>query len=341
MLRFALLLSKQYPQRESARERFLGHLEQVRLAREVGFDTIVLGQHFLSSPFQELQSVPLLARVAAESGEMRLGLTILLTALLPPVEVAEMAATLDVISGGRFIFGAGLGYRQVEYDAFGVPPGEHVRRFEENLEVITRLWTEERVTYHGAHCRLDGASLTLRPLQKPRPPVWLAANNDPAVRRAARVSDAWVINPHGHLPAISRQLGIYRAELAACGKPFPDDLPLMRELYIAPQHAQAFAEVAPYITTKYDAYRQWGQQRALPRDDAWAAEFAELLRDRFVIGDPVAVREDLQRYLEAMPGVNHLIFRVQYPGMPQEYVLRAIRLLAEQVRPHLRPVPAG
>lgn len=338
MLRFGLLVSKQYPLHESAYERFLGHLEQVRLARDVGFDTIVFGQHFLASPFQELQSVPTLARLSAEAGEMRLGLTILLTALLPPVEVAEVCATLDVITGGRLIFGVGLGYREVEDNAFGLPRGERVRRFEDNLEIIKRLWTEDRVTYHGPHCRLDGASLTLRPLQKPRPPIWMAANNDPAVRRAARMADAWIINPHSHLPAISRQFGIYREELAACGKSLPDDLPLMRELYIAPQRAQAFREVEPYISTKYDAYRQWGQQRALPRDDAWSAAFEELLRDRFVIGDPAAVREDLQRYLETMPGVNHLIFRIQYPGMPQEYVLRAIRLLAEEVRPHLKPV---
>lgn len=340
MLRFGLLVSKQYPADDSARQRFVDHVEQVRLARDLGFDTVVAGQHFLSDPFQELQPVPLVARLAAEAGAMRIALSILLTTLLPPVEVAEIGATLDVISDGRFICGVGIGYREVEYDAFGVPLTERVRRFEQNLEILKRLWTEERVTYHAPHCRLDDATLTLRPIQKPRPPIWMAANADSAVRRAARLADTWVINPHAKLPAIKRQLELYRAELAAHGKPFPDDLPLRRELYVAPQRTQAMAEVRPYLDTKYTAYRKWGQHTVLPADDAWSTEFAELARDRFVIGDPVAVRDELQRYLEEMPGVNHLVFRLQYPGMPQELILRSIRLLAEQVRPHLRPVVA-
>ena len=333
MVKFGLLIAKQYPQGESAQARFQEHVEQVRLARDLGFDTIVFGQHFLSSPFQELQSVPLLARLAAESGEMRLGLTVLLAPLLPPVEMAEIGATLDVITGGRFICGLGLGYRQEEYDAFGVPREERVRRFEENVEVITRLWTEERVTFQGAHCRLDDVGLTLRPVQRPRPPIWIAANADAAVRRAARLGDAWIINPHTKLDSVRQQLHLYGSELGAAGKAFPDDLPMLRELYVAPEGRQAWSEVQPYLDTKYGAYRQWGQDSVLPAGDRWDYEFRELARDRFVIGDPAEVREELQRYLEELPQVNHFLFRIQYPGMPQELVLRAIRLLGERVRP--------
>lgn len=334
-IRFGLIIAKQYPMYESARQRFLEHVEQVRLARDLGFDLVVAGQHFLSEPFQELQSMPLMARLAAEAGAMRIGLSILLSALLPPVEVAEVGATLDVIADGRFICGVGIGYREVEYNALGVPIGQRVRRFEENLSILKRLWTEERVTHHGEHCRLDDATLTLRPIQKPRPLIWMAANADSAVRRAARLADAWVINPHAALPAIKRQLALYRAERAAHGLPFPDEVPLRRDAYVGPQHHQAMAEVRPFLDTKYSAYRQWGQHTVLPADDAWSAEFAELARDRFVIGDPVAAREELQRYLAEMPGVTTFIFRVQYPGMPQELVLRSIRLLGEQVLPHM------
>ncbi len=332
---FGLLVSKQYPAGENAYQRFQEHLEQVRMARDLGFDTIVLGQHFLSAPFQEVQSIPLLARFAAESGEMRLALSIVLTALMNPVEMAELGATLDVITGGRFICGMGLGYRQEEYDAFGVPQEGRLRRFVENVQLIKRLWTGERVTYESSYCRLDGVALTLPPLQRPRPPVWIAANADPAVRRAARLGDTWAMNPHNSLPALKRQLALYFEELAAIGKPRPSDLPLRRELYVGPDHRKTVAEVRPYLDTKYDAYRQWGQDAALPQDDRWAAEFDDLAQDRFIIGDPVAVREELQRYLEEMPEVNHFIFRVQYPGMPQEMILRSIELVAEQVRPYL------
>lgn len=330
MLKLGLLLNKQYPPGDDAHARFVEHLEQVRLARDLGFDTICLGQHFLSSPFQELQSVPLLARFAADSGEMNLALTIILAPLFSPVEIAEFGATLDLITGGRFICGLGLGYRKEEYDAFGVPQKERVQRFEENVDIVKRLWAGERVTYDGPHCRLDDAALTLRPIQQPYPPIWVAANADAAVRRAARIGDAWIINPHAQLDTVKRQLHLYKAAGGKTG------IPLMRELYIG-----GLGEIRPFLDSKYGAYREWGQETVLPAEDRWSAEFEELARDRFVIGDPAAVRDDLQRYLDELPGVDQLIFRVQYPGMPQEMVLRTIRLLAEQVRPYLKESAHG
>lgn len=322
-LKLGLLLNKQYPPGDDPRARFLDHLEQVRLARDLGFDTICLGQHFLSSPFQELQSIPLLARFAADSGEMELALTIILAPLFSPVEIAEFGATLDLITGGRFICGLGLGYRKEEYDAFGVPDHERVQRFEQNARIVKSLWAGERVTCQGPHCNLENAVLTLRPIRQP--PVWIAANADAAVRRAARIGDAWIINPHANFDTVKRQLQLYQEAGGKTG------IPLMRELYIG-----SLGEVRPFLDSKYGAYRAWGQETVLPEEDRWSVEFQELARDRFVIGDAGAVPEDLQRYLDGLPGVDQLIFRIQYPGMPQEMVLRTMHLLAEQVRPRLK-----
>jgi hypothetical protein len=101
----------------------------VRLARDRGWDSLFSGQHYLNEGNnKQLQTVPFLARLAAEAGEMTIGLGILLLNLHNPVYVAETVATLDVIARGNFIFGVGLGYRDIEYDAFGVPKGERVRR---------------------------------------------------------------------------------------------------------------------------------------------------------------------------------------------------------------------
>jgi alkanesulfonate monooxygenase SsuD/methylene tetrahydromethanopterin reductase-like flavin-dependent oxidoreductase (luciferase family) len=140
-MKFGLLVSKQHPSGVSMVERFREHVEQVRAAREAGFDLIVMGQHYLSTPFQELQTLPALARLAAEAGTMRVGATVLLLPLLNPVDVAEQVATLDVICEGRFICGVGLGYREEEYEAFGVRRGQRVARLVESLDVIKRLWT--------------------------------------------------------------------------------------------------------------------------------------------------------------------------------------------------------
>src|SRR6516225_9293277 len=159
----------------------------VRLARDCGWDSLFSGQHYLNEGNnKQLQTVPLLARLAAEAGEMTIGLGILLLNLHNPVYTAETVATLDIIARGNFIFGVGLGYRDIEFDAFGVPKGERVKRLEEYLTLVERLWTEDRVSYEGPGCRLDNVHMNIRPVQKPRPPIWMAANTDPAVKRAAR-----------------------------------------------------------------------------------------------------------------------------------------------------------
>ena len=149
MTRFGLLLNTQFPRGESATERLLGLLDQVRAARDNGLHSVWVSQHYLAAPFQMLQQMSLLGRIAAEAGSMRIGTNIFLLPIHNPVYVAEQVATLDVIAGGRFIFGVGLGYRPEEFDAFGVEMKTRVPRFLESLEIARRLWTEAEVTYDG------------------------------------------------------------------------------------------------------------------------------------------------------------------------------------------------
>jgi alkanesulfonate monooxygenase SsuD/methylene tetrahydromethanopterin reductase-like flavin-dependent oxidoreductase (luciferase family) len=334
-MKFGLIIAKQHPAGVSMVDRFREHVEQVRAARDAGFDLIVMGQHYLSTPFQEVQTMPSLARLAAEAGSMRVGATVLLLPLLNPVDVAEQVATLDVICEGRFVFGVGLGYREEEYEAFGVQGKERVPRFLESLEVIKRLWAEDEVTHHGRFYHLTRARLGLRPVQKPHPPIWFAANNDAAVERAARMADTWVINPHAKLSILQQQMTLYRKALGEAGRPVPAELPIIKELYVAPDRRTAIAECRPFLEAKYKAYEAWGQDKALPAGDHFAGAFEELVRDRFVIGDPDDCVRELGRYVDAL-GVTDFIFRIQWPGMEQAKVLRTIALLAERVLPALR-----
>ncbi len=334
-MNFGLIVSKQHPAGVSMVERFREHIDQVRAARDAGFDLIVMGQHYLSTPFQELQTLPSLARLAAEAGTMRVAATVLLLPLLNPVDVAEQVATLDVICEGRFVFGVGLGYREEEYEAFGVRREERVGRFVEGLQVIRRLWSEEEVTHHGRFFHLTKARMALKSVQKPHPPLWFAANNNAAVARSARMADAWVINPHAKLSVLERQMALYRRTLHEAGKPFPAELPIIKELYVAPDRRTALRECRPFLEAKYQAYASWGQDKALPAGDSFDLAFEDLIQDRFIIGDPDDCIRDLQRYSEAL-GVNCFIFRIQWPGMEQAKVLRTIGLLAERVIPALQ-----
>ncbi len=334
-MRFGLIVSKQHPPGVSMIERFREHGDQVRAARDAGLDLIVMGQHYLSSPFQEMQTMPALARLAAEAGSMRIGATVLLLPLLNPVDVAEQVATLDVITEGRFVCGVGLGYRAEEYEAFGIEGKERVPRFVESLDVIKRLWTEDEVTHRGRYFRLTRARMAMKPVQKPHPPIWFAANNDAAVARAARMADAWIINPHAKLPVLEQQMGLYRKALEEAGRPFPAERPIIKELYIAPDRRTAVQECRPFLEAKYKAYGAWGQDKALPAGDSFDMGFEELVRDRFVIGDPDECAREIARYADAL-SVNTFVFRVQWPGMEQAKVLRTIALLGERVIPALR-----
>ncbi len=334
MVRFGLLFANQHPPSDAPAARFLETIEQVRVARDLGFDLIVFGQHFLATEFTMVQPAVAAARLAAEAGTMRLGITIYLLPLLNPVAVAEEAASLDVVTGGRFIFGIGLGYREAEDNAFGVGRGQRVPRLVDHLDVVKKLWAGTPVTFESPYCRLDRATTSVRPVQRPHPPIWVAANNDRAVERAAEIGDAWVINPHATLATIARQVELYRTTLARVGKPFPDELPMMREIAIAESRDAAYRAARPHLEKKYQAYVAWGQHKVLPKGDDMTQTFDDLVRDRFIVGDPGDCVAEIERCIKAT-GTTTMLFRVHWPGMPHETVVRSLRLLAEEVRPRL------
>jgi alkanesulfonate monooxygenase SsuD/methylene tetrahydromethanopterin reductase-like flavin-dependent oxidoreductase (luciferase family) len=325
---FGLFVSAQHPADDDPGARFAEHLEQVRFARDAGFHSIFAGQHFLPAPYQMLQPVPLLARLAAEAGDLRVGAGILLLPLLNPVEVAEGAATLDVITGGRFVLGVGLGYRDEENAAFGLP-AERVRVYREKLDVVRRLLEGEEVTASGHGYRLERARLAPRPLQRPRPPIWMAANSDAAVRRAARLADTWYVNPHTTLAEVERQLELFRAERGS----EPAELPLMREACVAPSDEEALALARPHLAPKYAAYVDWGQSDVLPPSDTLRREWEELRAGRFIVGGPETAAAEIRALSDL--GVTELVLRVQWPGMPQRDALQTLDLLATEILPRV------
>jgi len=330
---FGLVVRGQYPAADDPVQRFQETIAMARRADALGFDSITKTSHYSSHPFQMLQQVPLLARFTAEAPNVRLNAGIVLLSFMTPLAVAEEFAAIDVMSGGRLIFGAALGYRELEFKAFGVPKAERVRRFEENLIAVKRLWTEEKVRMKGGHFELDDASCLPKPLQKPHPPIWIGANADPAIERAARMGDCWYINPHNSIETTARQLEIYRRALDKAKKPFPEELPMRRELFVAKSKQEAMRLCGPYLKAKYDAYAAWGQEKEMPSDDNQLARaFDELAGDRFLIGSPEEVAEQILN-LNRRLGVNHLVMSIEWAGMPQSLVFETMQLLAEEVRP--------
>jgi len=330
---FGIALRGQYPVGDDIRQRLDELIEQARLADDLGFDSITKTSHHSTFPFQALQQLPVLARLTGEVKRARINAGIVLLALYKPLEVAEHFATLDILSGGRLIFGAALGYRDVEFKAFGTPKGQRGRVFEENLVAVKRLWTEDTVTMVGSHFELDGASCLPKPVQRPHPPIWIGADADAALERAARLGDCWYINPHSRIDTIVRQLDIYRRALDAAGKPFPTELPMRRELFVARTRDEAMRLCAPYLEKKYKAYHDWGQDKEMPKgDDNLGQEFAELVGDRFLIGSPDEVAEQIVA-LHRSTRVNHLIMSIEWAGMPKSLVVDTMNMIAAEVFP--------
>jgi alkanesulfonate monooxygenase SsuD/methylene tetrahydromethanopterin reductase-like flavin-dependent oxidoreductase (luciferase family) len=335
-MQFGVMQRGVFEWEEDMRARFEELMEQARVLEKLRYDSITKGSHFSCYPHREMMQVPYLCRVMAEAPGLRLNAGIVLLSLHNPLEVAEYFATMDLMSGGRVIFGCALGYRDTEYKGFGVKKGEGVKRFEENLEAIKRLWSGERVSMTGSHFELDGAVISVPLQQEPHPPIWIGANADQAIRRAARLGDCWYLNPHQKMETFVRQMEIYREELEKVGKPFPDELPMRREVFCAPTHDEATRIAAPYLKKMYDLYATWGQDKAMAEGDRdITAEYEELARDRFIVGDPDEVAEEMLRYNRTL-GVNHIIMSCQGVGMPQGQVLDTFHLLAEEVFPKVR-----
>jgi alkanesulfonate monooxygenase SsuD/methylene tetrahydromethanopterin reductase-like flavin-dependent oxidoreductase (luciferase family) len=313
-------------------------ITMVELARDRGWNSLFTGQHYLNEGNnKQLQAVPFLARLAAVSGEMTIGLGILLLNLHNPVYTAETVATLDVIARGNFIFGVGLGYRDVEFDAFGVPKNERVKRFENYLALVQRLWTEDSVSYEDASCRLNNVRMNIRPVQRPRPPIWIAANNDVAVKRAARLGDAWFVNPHSTIQTVRRQVMLYQEELKALGKSAVRELPLAKEVYCAKDRQTALEMAGPYLLGKYRDYARWGQDRVMPDDEDFNRSLDELIEGRFILGSPQECYDQLKPYWEEL-GVNHIIIRTHWIGMPLSTALASMRLISDELLPALQRV---
>jgi alkanesulfonate monooxygenase SsuD/methylene tetrahydromethanopterin reductase-like flavin-dependent oxidoreductase (luciferase family) len=331
-MRFGLIIRGQYPMGDDMRVRLKEDLDAAKYAQDLGYDLIGKGSHYSSHPFQYIQQIPYLCQVALIAPKLRLCPGVVLLPLHSPLHVAEELASLDVMCDGKLIFGAGIGYREVEFRAFGSTQKQSGARFEECLAAVKRLWTEDFVTMKGSYFELDGANCTVLPVQKPMPPVWIGANANVGIRRAARVADAWFINPHNKIDTIAEQMEVYKRALDTAGKPFPAELPMARECFVARSRDEAIRLARPYLETKYQAYKDWGQDKVMPSGDAFNADFEDLMNDRFLFGSPAEVTEqilDLKRRFN----IHTLVLGIHWVGMPASLAMEQMQLISEEVFP--------
>ena len=326
VMKLGIFLSTQFPPGEPLEPEIGNILAQVRAARDAGLASVWVGQHVASGPLQMFQMMPLLARIVPEAGDMTIGSSVVLLAMQNPVQTAEEMATLDWLSNGRLVMGAGIGYRKEEFEAAGVAMNTRGRRFEEALEIVRRCWRGGEVDFSGDHFRLTRQVPSLQPKQPDGPPIWIAGEVDAAVRRAARLGDAWIPLPVPNRETLIPLLEFFRRERASVGLEPVAEQPLMREVYVGASTATAFDECVGALKYKYQAYAGWGQEESATSSASFDDDFRDFARDRFVIGDAQTVSDELKRYRDEL-GIGHMICRVQWPGLSQAQVLATIERL--------------
>ncbi len=216
-MKLGIYLNAQHPAADDPARRFAETLEQARLIHDLGFDSIWGGEHHATPGFHYFPLLPMLQRLAAEVPGLGIGTNLVLLPLHNPVEIAEIGAFLDVITGGRFMLGVGLGYRPEEFAIFGVPMAERVSRLAEGVEIIRRLWTEDKVTHRGRHWSFENVTIRPRPIQRPRPPILVGSQVPAGIARAARIADGWLVVPVPRVDEFAAQAKAFTAARAKEG----------------------------------------------------------------------------------------------------------------------------
>jgi natural product biosynthesis luciferase-like monooxygenase protein len=304
-------------------------LEQAHAADELGFDSFWVAEHH----FHEYGAIPRppvwMAAAAERTRRIRLGSGVVVLPFDNPLRVAEDYAMVDVLSHGRLNLGVGSGYLRHEYAGFNVDPEEKRERFDEALEVLLRAWSGERFSYAGRHHRVNEVELNVLPVQRPRPPIWIAtlrADRAPVI--GARAFPVMLI-PYASAETVDEMataLAAYRARfVAAGGQPGDATVPFGFHCHCAETTAQARAEAREPME-RYVRTRLYAVQRPV-----------ETLVEQDVVafGDPEEIVRVARRYEAA--GFTHFLAIPNFGGLPHKQVLRSMELMARHVLPRFAP----
>jgi probable F420-dependent oxidoreductase len=315
-------------------------LEQTLLAERLGYGSaLVCEHHLLPDAGYFPQPLIAVAGLASATKKIRVGTGVMLLPLYHPLHVAEMGASIDVMSNGRLILGVGQGYRPEEFGGFGVSLHNRGALLEENVKMIRDLWTKDKVAFHGKFHDLPEVTLSPKPVQKPSPPIWVAAKSEAAVRRAARICDAYFMDPVTPLAILKQRRQAFNDESKKVGRDHSrSEVPLFREAYIGKTDDEAWKDVLDPVLHIYKEYYLWGHMQdesGNPVDPKKVSyeQFLELLRKRFIIGGLDTCLAQIEKYRNEVQ-VDHMIFRIHFPGLSHEKALGAIRLFADKVFPH-------
>lgn len=314
-------------------ERFYAEcFEEIEESERLGFTGLWLSEHHFVDDGYLPSPLVVAAAVASRTRRLTIGTNVLLLPMHHPLRVAEDAAVVQLISGGRFVLGVGQGYVQHEFEALGFDRKYRPSLLEEGIEVIKHAWEEGRTGYEGKRWRFD--DLPFEPRPEKRPPIYVGAFADPAIDRAVRLADGFLASTGGG--ALADTYRRVREALARHGRD-DEDFPFIASgvVYVHEDPERALADVAPAISYQRSRYAEWGTDRDRPRPEPIRPE--DLPWERYLVGSPDEVAEGLIRLHQEAP-YDHYCFWGRLPGITHEQALANARLFASEVMPKVRSV---
>lgn len=310
-------------------------LREVIRGEELGFDSVWLEEHHCVRNHYWPSPLIALAGYGTCTSRIFIGTDIVVMSFYHPVRLAEDSAMLDVMTKGRFILGTAIGYRPDEFSLYGAPMEMRGARYAEAIRLIRRLWMEDGVTFEGKYYRVNNVNFEPKPTSPAGILLWLGGWGELSLKRAAELGDAWVPGPTAGLQKLLDAQAAYRQNLQALGKdPANFPTPLTREVIIADTNKKANELAEKHLIVNYrDEYGGGWEHPLIGNEDSSPVDKLEALgRDRFIVGNPEQCIEKIKRFQKAF-GVDHLICRLYFPGMPHKHILHELELISKEVMP--------
>jgi alkanesulfonate monooxygenase SsuD/methylene tetrahydromethanopterin reductase-like flavin-dependent oxidoreductase (luciferase family) len=343
---FGLFFLMQRDERWSEAAVYESDVSQMLAAEALGYESVWVAEHHFNDYGLCPAPQVLASFLAARTSRIRLGMGVSLLPLHHPVDLAEQLAVLDVVSGGRLDVGIGRGGTLQDYQTFRSERADARLRIEEGIALMQQCWTGAPFDFNGQFHSAGRLHVRPRPVQRPHPPLFVAANSEDSVLSAARLGLPTLSSFFVPVPELQRRRQLYRETARAAGRTDAEIEAIerrcggMRVVHVAPDRDEALRTTEP-------PFMSYQRRMAMLRSDATGGNvpnsfdrsllrlraFEEYLADGWaLIGTPDEVREGLQRFIDAT-GYGRVLLLMALPGIETAQALRAMQLFAEKVAP--------
>lgn len=307
-------------------------LDQIAESENLGFDSVWLTEHHFTDDGYTPSPLVIAGAIGGRTTRLRMGTNLMILPLHDPIRIAEDAATLSLLTGGRFDLGVGGGYRQVEFDQFNRQLSHRPSLLEEAMEIIRAAWSGERVAFQGKRFTVNDLPISPAPQQAPR--LLLGGMALPAIERAAKLADGFLSTGGiGH--------DVYVAAAETAGR--ADDAAIFAGHWaiVSPDPKAEARRVGPYVLNQANTYIKWGAFGPPEETPLFPDGDAAIAGGLYELWDADQAVAELTKLLTDWPQIRDIHFWARFPGEPMDQGWARVQYLAENVIPKVRRAVAS